>query len=105
MKRILLLLSATTFLFTLTHCSNTKELTQQSEVLFRNKWKLSEVQGQQVPETVNSSFEFTPGKISGSAGCNRLSAGFVAGRHQSITFTPQASTKMACEGDEGTLET
>ena len=105
MKRILFLFANTAFLFCLVNCNNTKELTTQSEVLFRNKWKLAEVQGQRVSDTLNTSFEFTPGKISGSTGCNRLSAGFVAGRHQTITFTPGASTKMACMNEAGTLET
>lgn len=87
------------------YCNNTKQLTSQTEALFRNKWKLEELQGQQVADTVRSSFDFTPGKISGTTGCNRLSAGFVAGRNQSIRFSPEASTKMACDENAMTLET
>ena len=57
--------------------------------------QLTEVQGRQVADSSRSSFEFTPGKISGSTGCNRLSASFVAGKHQTIKFSPGAMTKMA----------
>lgn len=93
-------------LFFFNYCNNTKHLTSQTEALFRNKWKLSELQGQQVPDSAKSSFEFTPGKISGTTGCNRLSAGFVAGKHQTIRFSPEALTNMACPNEfSGALET
>ena len=106
MKRILFLAASAACLFILSNCNNTKKLTSETEALFRNKWKVSEIQGQAVPESVNSTFEFTPGKISGSTGCNRLSAGFVAGKHQSIKFSQQAMTKMAClDENAAALET
>ncbi|ANE51385.1 META domain-containing protein [Flavisolibacter tropicus] len=87
-----------TLLF-LNYCSNTKQLTSQTEVLFRSKWKLAELQGQQVSDSAKSSFEFTPGKISGSTGCNRLSAGFVAGKHQTIRFSPDSLSKVVCSNE------
>ena len=87
-----------TLLF-LNYCSNTKQLTSQTEVLFRSKWKLAELQGQQVSDSAKSSFEFTPGKISGSTGCNRLSAGFVAGKHQAIRFSPDSLSKEVCSNE------
>jgi heat shock protein HslJ len=83
-------------LFFLTHCNNTKELTTQTEALFRKKWKLAELQGQQIPDSSKSIFEFSPGKLSGSTGCNSLSADFVAGKHQTIRFNPEALTKKEC---------
>lgn len=86
-------------LFFLNYCSNTKQLTSQTEALFRNKWKLTELQGQPVPDSVKSSFEFTPGKISGSTGCNRLSAGFVAGKHQTVRFSADSLATMACPNE------
>ena len=93
-------------LFFFNYCSNTKELTAQTEALFRKKWQLAELQGQPISDTVRSSFEFTPGKISGTTGCNRLSAGFVAGRNQTIRFSPEATTKMACTNENAAaLET
>ena len=88
------------------NCNNTKNLTSQTEVLFRSDWKLTEVNGQSVPDSMSSRFQFSPGKISGSTGCNRLSAGFVAGSKQSIRFSNVASTKMACTNESvAALET
>ena len=99
MKKRLWSIGILAFLIFLNYCSNTKQLTSQTEALFRKKWQLAELQGQPVPDSVRSSFEFTPGRISGSAGCNRLSAGFVAGRNQTIRFSPEAQTKMACQNE------
>ncbi len=99
MKKSLWSMAILASLFFLNDCSNTKQLTSQTEALFRKKWELAEIQGQQVPQTANSIFEFTPGKISGSTGCNRLSAGFVAGKHQTVRFSPDAQTKMACPNE------
>jgi heat shock protein HslJ len=84
------------FLFSLTYCNNTKELTTQTEALFRKKWILAELQGQQIPDSTKSIFEFSPGRLSGNTGCNSLSADFVAGKHQTIRFAPEALTKKEC---------
>ena len=90
----------------LVQCSNYNDLTKQTEVLFRTDWKLTELQGQALPESAKTRFRFTPGQIAGTTGCNQLSAGFVAGKHQSVRFSPEASTRMACPDDlSGTLET
>ncbi|MFI5132343.1 MAG: META domain-containing protein [Chitinophagales bacterium] len=106
MRRLLFLTTILAYGFVLNSCNNTKHLTSQTEVLFRNKWKLTEVGGQQVPDSLNSSFEFTPGKISGSTGCNWLSAGFLAGKHQTIIFAPDAPIKMECVNENAAkLET
>lgn len=85
--------------FFLHYCSNTKQLTAQTEALFRNKWKLAELQGQQIPDSVTSSFEFTPGKIAGSTGCNQLSAGFAAGPNQTVRFSPDSLAKTTCPNE------
>ena len=90
----------------LNNCNTTPKLTNQTEALFRDKWKLTEVQGQQVPDSVRSRFEFTPGRISGSAGCHALSAGFIAGRRQTVTFYTDAPPKEACGNENAAaLET
>ena len=96
MKQILGSAVILSFLFFFGACSNTKQLTSQTEVLFRKNWALTELQGQPVPDTTRSSFEFTPGRISGTTGCNRLAADFVAGKNQSIRFSPGIQTRMAC---------
>lgn len=106
MRRLLFLTTILASLFVLIYCNNTKQLTSQTEALFRNKWKLTEVQGQQVPDSLRSSFEFSPGNLSGSAGCNRISAGFVAGKNQTVRFSPETTTKKACANENvATLET
>ena len=100
MRRFLFLMTIIqASIFALNNCGNYKHLTSQTEALFRDKWILMEVGGQQVPDSLSSTFEFTPGRISGSTGCNRLTAGFVAGKHQTVTFTPEPPTKTDCANE------
>jgi heat shock protein HslJ len=96
MKKILLSMTILSCLFSLTNCNNTKQLTSQTEALFRKNWRLIELNGMQVSDSVRSRFEFTPGRISGSTGCNNLSAGFTAGKNQTVKFSEVAMTRMAC---------
>lgn len=103
MKRILFSLAILTLIFSLSYCGNTQRTAASAEVLFRDKWKLKELEGQVVPDSVRSSFEFTPGRISGHTGCNQLSAGFIPGRNQTITFTPEMLTKMACKDENAAV--
>ena len=106
MKKSLWSMAMLASLFLLCYCNNTKQLTTQTEALFRKNWKLVELNGQKIPDSNRSNFEFTPGKISGSAGCNKLSASFVAGKKQTVSFSPAAMTKMACSDENVmTLET
>jgi heat shock protein HslJ len=93
------------FLFILSSCGNTRKLTAQTETLFRGNWRVMELQGQVLSDTTRSNFEFSPGRIAGSMGCNRLSAGFVAGKDQTIRFTEVAQTRMACPDQIAALET
>lgn len=99
MKKSLWSTAVLASLFLFNYCNNTKQLTSQTEVLFRNKWRLAELEGQQIPDSTKSIFEFTPGRISGSTGCNNLSAEFVAGKHQTIRFTPDSLTKATCPNE------
>ena len=105
MHKSLLSIPILALLFILSSCGNTRKLTSQTEALFRGNWRLTELQGQTLPDTTRSRFEFTPGRITGSVGCNRLSADFVAGKDQTIRFTPAAQTKMACPEEIAALET
>ena len=106
MKSILSSIPILVLVIFMSSCGNYKRTASQAEVLFRGDWTLKEVQGQAVPDTSRSIFQFTPGKISGSTGCNRLSAGFVPGKNQSIRFSPEVSTKMACPDENAAaLET
>jgi heat shock protein HslJ len=97
MDKILFSLAILPLIFSLSYCGNTQRTAASAEVLFRDKWKLKELEGQVVPDSTKSRFEFTPGKISGHTGCNQLSAGFTPGRNQTITFRPEIVAKTACE--------
>ena len=103
MKSILFSLAIFTLIFSMSYCGNTQRAAAQAEVLFRDKWKLKELEGQLVPDSARSSFEFTPGRISGHTGCNQLSAGFVPGRNQTIRFTPEMLTKTACTDENAAV--
>src|SRR5688572_8897673 len=105
MHKSLLSIPILALLFILSSCGNNRKLTAQTEALFRGNWRLTELQGQTLADTIRSNFEFTPGRMTGSVGCNRLSAGFVAGQDQTIRFTPVAQTKMACPDEIAGLET
>lgn len=106
MKSILSSIPILALVLFMNSCGNYKRTASQAEVLFRGDWKLKEVQGQAVPDSSRSIFHFTPGKISGSTGCNRLSAGFVPGKNNSVKFSPEVSTKMACPDENAAaLET
>ena len=106
MKSILFSLAILMLIFSVSYCGNTQRVAASAEVLFRDKWKLKELEGQVLPDSTRSSFEFTPGRISGHTGCNELSAGFIPGRNQTITFTPEMLTKTACKDENAAaLET
>lgn len=59
-------------------------------------WLLEDLTGRGVIDNSHTTLQFLPdGKVSGSGGCNRYS-GSVALKGSQITFTPMASTMMAC---------
>lgn len=89
-------------------CHNTKEVSTGpsvgSEILYKSKWYLSEVQGENV-NAGNGNYAhllFSPGqpnKVTGSTGCNRLNGSFDLSGENFIKFSPLASTRMACPGN------
>jgi heat shock protein HslJ len=106
MKSITFSIAVLIFAMFISQCSNYNQLTTQTEVLFRTDWKLTELQGEAVPDSVRSKFRFTPGKISGSTGCNYLSAGFTPGKNQTIRFSPEPVIEMECkDGNAAAMET
>src|SRR5688572_30062696 len=106
MKKIFFTPAILLVVFTMSYCGNTKRTAEPANALFRDKWMLKELEGQVIPDSTRSSFEFSEGNISGNTGCNQLSAGFTPGRNQSITFRPQAVTRMACPDEKvAALET
>ena len=83
---------------------NTVPSSGGSELLFKYQWNLIEMQAQSF--TVSSGniphLLFFPGKIStvsGSTGCNKLKGSFELSNVNLIKFSPLATTKMSCAGD------
>ena len=75
-----------------------------SEMLFMHQWNLSELEEKAVVITAGTQphLLFFPGqvsRVSGSTGCNKLNGSFVLAAENSMTFSPLATTKMACIGD------
>src|SRR4030095_14991754 len=96
MRRLLFLTTILTSIFLLNNCNNTKHLTSQTQNIFRGKWQLMEIQGQEVPDSLRYSFDFTPGNIAGRTYCNLLSARFIAGKNQTVTFVTDTTNKQPC---------
>ncbi len=85
-------------------CNNTKAIKGNAEMLSKNQWNLTELNGEEIAETHNQNpgLVFTTGdvnKVSGSTGCNRLSGSFELSGKDKIKFSPLAVTKMACTGN------
>lgn len=95
-------------------CSDTKKTTSTAkehsgnEALFKQEWKLTEVEGQPVPGESKAMLIFSegePGKVRGSSGCNSITGTFELKEKDGIQFSPFASTKMACVDENvNTLE-
>ncbi|MFD3189059.1 META domain-containing protein [Sedimentitalea sp. HM32M-2] len=59
-------------------------------------WRISEIDGQDVPEDAAMTLQFQPqGTLSGSGGCNRFSGRYVLSGSM-LQFGPLATTQMAC---------
>ena len=68
-------------------------------------WRLSHLgRNEPVPEGVKVTVVFGDGRVSGSGGCNRYSAGVVETGPQGVSIGPAASTKMACPDPAGGFE-
>lgn len=92
----------------MTGCHSTKPIsggtTGGSEMLYQHQWNVTEIQGKQVSTSSEKQpyLLFFPGqvsKVSGSTGCNRLTGSFELTGVNFIKFSPLATTKMACIGD------
>lgn len=93
-----------------THLVTTQPTYGGSEMLYQYKWDLTELNNQPVsPGSDTAHLLFYPGqvnRVSGSAGCNRLNGTFELSGVNKIKFSPLATTRMACPGqDESQLLT
>lgn len=71
-----------------------------SEKLYAHRWTLTESDGQPVTPSGDKNdahlLFFTPNKVSGSTGCNRLTGTFELSGGNKIRFSPLATTRMMC---------
>ena len=107
-KKITITTSALAIFFLVAGCQSTKPVialaSGGSEMLFMHQWNLTELKGKTVAITAGTQphLLFFPGqmsRVSGSTGCNKLNGSFVLSAANSIKFSPLATTKMACVGD------
>jgi heat shock protein HslJ len=89
-------------------CHSTKPIsggtTGGSEMLYQYQWDATEIQGKVISTSSDNQpyLLFSPGqvsRVSGSTGCNRLNGSFELTGVNFIKFSPLATTKMACIGD------
>jgi len=72
--------------------------------LVGTEWVLGDLPGQVLAD-IRPTISFSgDGTVSGNAGCNTFSGTYTVDG-SNLTFGPLASTKIACEGAKGTLET
>ena len=82
--------------------SATRPLTDPD--LVGTEWILGDLPGQVLAD-VRPTLSFSgDGTVSGNAGCNTFTGTYSADG-STLTFGPLATTRMACEGAKGTLET
>lgn len=86
-------------------CHSTKPTTGTpggSEMLYRYQWNLEELNGQPVSKPTKAHLLFSPGTVSsvaGNTGCNNLRGTVELTGVNFMKFSPLATTKMACPGD------
>jgi heat shock protein HslJ len=73
------------------------------KTLERTAWRVSSINGVEIPSEQGAMVTFGDGRMSGSVGCNRLGADykFADGK---LSFGPVMSTKMACPDPVGKQE-
>lgn len=71
-----------------------------SEHFYAHQWTLVEVDGRSVTPTRTEKdahlLFFTPNRLTGSTGCNRLTGTFELSGGNKIRFSPLATTRMMC---------
>ena len=107
-KKITITTLTLAIFFLIAGCHSSKPLipvaSGGSEMLYMHQWNLTELEGKAVVITAGTQphLLFFPGqvsRVSGSTGCNKLNGSFVLSAAKSMTFSPLATTKMACIGD------
>jgi len=81
--------------------SKPEEKSVVSNEITDKKWRLIEVQGEEVPAEINGKMPFIfmtseTGRITGNAGCNVMNGSFKISENNKIEFKQMISTMMAC---------
>jgi uncharacterized membrane protein/heat shock protein HslJ len=71
--------------------------------LDRSSWRITAINGAPAARGVTAELQFAEGRVSGTAGCNRLMGQYMQTRNQ-LTIDALAMTRMACMGPGGTQE-
>jgi heat shock protein HslJ len=66
-------------------------------------WRITHIDGRPALADVQADLSFSDGRVSGTAGCNRLSGSYTQNR-ASLSFGQMAMTRMACMGPRGEQE-
>ena len=107
MKTLFYFLLSTIVITSLNSCETVKHTTGANSAnsdLFAYQWQLTELESKPYfagdPNAANLIFEnASPMKVYGSTGCNRLNGTVISSSNNSVKFSPLATTRMACPGD------
>lgn len=73
------------------------------ETLERTAWQMREINAEDIPPDQGAMITFRDGRMSGSVGCNRLSASYTFA-DRTLSVGPVMSTRMACPDPVGRHE-
>lgn len=79
------------------------EMAAPQASLERSSWRIVSVNERPTVEGVDAYLAFAEGRVSGTAGCNRLTGPYTQERNQ-LRFGALAATRMACMGPRGEQE-
>jgi heat shock protein HslJ len=66
-------------------------------------WRVASINGAETPPSQGAPLSFDDGRMSGTVGCNRLSADYIYAGGK-LSFGPVMSTRMACQDPLASLE-
>lgn len=106
MKNLFYFLVGTILFTSLNSCETVKHASgsNSGSDLFAYQWQLTELGGKPFfaggPEAAHLIFEnLNPIKVYGTTGCNRVNGTVISSTGNSMKFSPLATTRMACPGD------
>jgi heat shock protein HslJ len=80
-----------------------REMAAPQAALEQSSWRITHVNGRPALADVEADLAFADGRVSGTAGCNRLSGSYTQDR-AALRFGQMAMTRMACMGPRAEQE-